>query len=173
MAEDEEATVRTLTAYRVEVELLIERHRGRVVDSPAENLLGEFSSAREAIHCAVEIQDALETWNADLPPERRMRFRIGIHLGDLIIEGEKIYGDGVSVASGLELLAEPGGICISATVYEQVKNQLGLHYEDMGDQWVKNVPNPIRVFRIRLIPERAASPTARRGFWRASNKGNG
>src|SRR5262245_59220785 len=116
MGEDEEATIRTLTAYREVITVLVQRHRGRVVDSPGDNLLAEFASVVDAVRCAVEIQHALKEKNAELPPQRKMEFRIGINLGDVVVEGERLYGDGVNIAARLESLAVPGGICISGTV---------------------------------------------------------
>jgi adenylate cyclase len=152
MGEDDEATVRTLTAYREVMTTLIQQRRGRVVDAPGDNLLAEFASVVDAVRCAVEIQRALEARNAELPPNRRMEFRIGINIGDVIVEGEKIYGDGVNIAARLEGLAEAGGICIAGTVYDQVKNKFSLGYEYLGAQAVKNIAEPIRVYRVRLEP---------------------
>jgi adenylate cyclase len=126
MGEDEEATIRTLTAHQEAMTALIQQHRGRVVDSPGDNLLAEFVSAVDAVRCAVEIQRELQARNTDLPPQRRMEFRIGLNVGDVVAEGEKLYGDGVNIAARLEGLAEPGGICISGTVHDQVENKLAL-----------------------------------------------
>jgi len=148
--EDEEATIRTLTAYREVMMTLIQQHRGHVVDSPGDNLLAEFASAVDAVQCAVEIQRELKVRNAELPPHRRMEFRIGLNVGDVIVEGERLYGDGVNIAARLEGLAEPGGICISGTVYDQVKNKLALGYEHLGEQTVKNITEPVRVWRVML-----------------------
>src|SRR6266481_3549242 len=150
MGEDEVATIHTLTAYRELMATLIQQHRGRVVDSPGDNLLVEFPSVVEAVQCAVAIQRELKIRNAELPPQRRMEFRIGINLGDVIVEGERIYGDGVNIAARLESLAEPGGICIAGTVHDQVETKLALHYEDLGEQRVKNIAEPVRVYRVRL-----------------------
>src|SRR5882672_6931404 len=150
MGEDEEATIRTLTAYREVMTTLIERHRGRVVDSPGDNLLAEFASVVNALQGAVEIQQELKLRNADLPHDRRMEFRIGINLGDVIVEGERIYGDGVNIAARLEGLAEPSGICISGTAYDQVKNKLALSYEYLGEQAVKNIAEPVRAWRVQM-----------------------
>src|SRR5881296_2727171 len=147
MGVDEEATVCTLTAYREVMATLIRQHRGRVVDSPGDNLLAEFASAVDAVQCAVEIQQDLKVRNAELPDSRKMEFRIGINVGDVIVEGERLYGDGVNIAARLEALAEAGGICISGTVHEQVKHKLALHYEDLGEQVVKNIAEPVRVWR--------------------------
>src|SRR6187200_2928957 len=144
MGADEEATLRTLTAYRAVISSLIQQHRGRVVDSPGDNLLAEFASVVDAVHCAIEIQHALKTKNTELPPHRQMQFRIGINLGDVIVEGERLYGDGVNIAARLESLAIPSGICISGTVYDHVKNKLTLSYEYQGEQTVKNIAKPVR-----------------------------
>jgi len=152
MAEDEVATVRTLTAYRELMSSLIPQHRGRVVDSTGDNLLAEFPSVVDAVLCAAEIQQALKARNAELPEPRRMEFRIGINLGDVIIEGERIYGDGVNVAARVEGLAEPGGICLSGTAYDQVEGKVGFRYEYLGEQTVKNIAKPVRVYRVRLEP---------------------
>src|SRR5438128_134491 len=148
MGEDEVATVRTLTAYRAVMTILIQQHHGRVVDSPGDNLLAEFASVVDAVQCAVEIQRALKTKNAELPDHRKMEFRIGINSGDVIMEGERIYGDGVNIAARLEGLAEAGGICISGIVYDQVKNKLALGYEYLGEQRVKNIAEPVRVYGV-------------------------
>ena len=148
MGDDEEATIRTLTSYRTLVSSLIHQHRGRVVDSPGDNLLAEFASVVDAVRCAVEIQHALKEKNSELLDHRQMRFRIGINLGDVIVEGERLYGDGVNIAARLESLAIPGGICISGTVYDQVKSKLALNYEDLGAQRVKNIAEPVRVYRV-------------------------
>jgi adenylate cyclase len=156
MGQDDEATVRTLTAHREAMTALIQQHRGRVVDSPGDNLLAEFASVIDAVRCAVEVQHALRDRNAEVPPERRMEFRIGINSGDVIVEGERIYGDGVNIAARLEGLAEAGGICLSGLVYDQVKNKLALGYEYQGEQAVKNIAEPVRVWRVRL--EESKSP---------------
>ena len=146
MGDDEEATIRTLTAYRTVISSLIQHHQGRVVDSPGDNLLAEFASVVDAVRCAVEIQHALKEQNAELPEQRQMHFRIGINLGDVSVEGERLYGDGVNIAARLESLAIPSGLCISGAVYEQVKSKLALSYEDLGVQSVKNIAEPVRVF---------------------------
>src|SRR5712691_4122858 len=148
MGEDEVATIRTLTAYRDLMATLIQQHRGRVVDSPGDNLLAEFASVVEAVQCAVAIQGALRLRNAELPPHRRMEFRIGINLGDVIMEGERIYGDGVNIAARLEALAEPGGVLVSQTVHEQVRDKLPFTFEDLGEQQAKNIARPLRVYRV-------------------------
>ena len=120
MGEDDEATVRTLTSYREVMRTRIQKHQGRVIDSPGDNLLAEFASVLDGVRCAVEIQEELKARNAELPEDRKMVFRIGINLGDVIEEEDRIYGDGVNIAARVEGLAEPGGICISGTVYESI-----------------------------------------------------
>ncbi len=157
MGDDEVATIRTLTAYREVMGALIRQHRGRVVDAPGDNLLAEFASVVDAVQCAAEIQQGLKLRNADLPLDRRMEFRIGINLGDVIVEGERIYGDGVNIAARLESLAEAGGICISGMVYDQVETKLALPYEYLGAQVVKNITKPVPVYRVRIEPEATAS----------------
>ena len=156
MGDDEEATIRTLTACRAVISSLIQHHRGRVVDSPGDNLLAEFASVVDAVRCAVEIQHALKVKNEELPDNRQMRFRIGINLGDVIVEGERLYGDGVNIAARLESLALPGGICISGTVYDQIETKLPLNYEYQGEQTVKNIAKPVRTYRV-VIDETAAA----------------
>ena len=159
MGADEEGTLRTLTAYREEMDAIIRQHRGRVVGSAGDSVLAEFASVVDAMQCAVVIQATLKAENASLPAQRKMEFRIGINLGDVMVQGEQIYGDGVNIAARLESLAEPGGIYISSTVYDQVKNKLALEYEYLGEQEVKNIAEPVRVYRVRE-PESAAPTTS-------------
>jgi adenylate cyclase len=155
MGEDELGTVRTLEAYREMLGEVIRNYSGRVVDSPGDNVLAEFASVVDAVESAVEIQQELKAKNAELPENRRMEFRIGINLGDVIEEGERIYGDGVNVAARIEGLAEGGGICISRTAFDQVKNKLKLGYEYLGEHSVKNIAEPVRVYRVLMEPEAA------------------
>jgi TolB-like protein len=129
---------------------LIEQHHGRFVNSAGDSVLAEFASVVNAVQCAVEIQTTLKSENANIPPERRMEFRIGVNLGDVMVDGEQIYGDGVNVAARLENIAEPGGVCISGKVHEEVGNKLPLGYEDLGEQSVKNIAMPVRVLRVML-----------------------
>jgi TolB-like protein/class 3 adenylate cyclase len=157
MGEDEEWTVRTLNVYKDVMGNLIQQHRGRVVDSTGDNLMAEFASVVDAVQCAVEIQQVLRAKNALLPENRRMEFRIGINLGDVIEEGERIYGDGVNIAARVEGLAEAGGICISESAYQQIENKLPLRYEYLGEHEVKNIAKPVRVYRARIEPEAAPS----------------
>ena len=156
MREDEEATVHTLTTYRTAMTHLINQYRGRVVDSPGDNILAEFTSVVDAVNCAVEIQRELAERNAELPENRQMRFRIGINLGDVLEEGERIYGDGVNIAARMESLAEAGEICISGTVYDAIENKIGLEYEYLGEQEVKNIDKLVRVYRVLSFPGAAA-----------------
>jgi class 3 adenylate cyclase len=150
MGEDELGTVRTLEAYREMIAEVIRNYRGRVVDSPGDNILAEFGSVVDAVESSVEIQKVLKARNNELPEDRRMEFRIGINLGDIIKEGERIYGDGVNVAARIEGLAEGGGICISGTAYDHVENKLELNFEHLGEQAVKNIKKPVRVYRVKM-----------------------
>jgi len=153
MGDDEQATVETITAYRKVMIDFIQGHHGRVVDAKGDNVLAEFPSVVDAIQCAVEIQKELKVKNADLPEHRRMEFRIGINLGDVIEEEETIYGDGVNIAARLESLAEGGGICISGTAFDQIGKKVPLGYEYIGEQTVKNIEKPIRVYKVLVEPE--------------------
>jgi adenylate cyclase len=155
MGDDEEATVRTITAFREIMTSLIQGGNGRVVDAKGDNVLAEFPSVVDAVHCAVRVQKELKEKNAALVESRRMEFRIGINLGDVIEEEDTIYGDGVNIAARLEGLAEGGGICISGKVYEEVKNKLALGYEHLGEQIVKNIKEPVRAYRVLMQPEHA------------------
>jgi len=153
MGEDDEATVRTITAYREIITDVVQKYRGRVVDSPGDNILAEFASVIDAVSSAVEIQQKLKTKNAELPEERKMEFRIGVNLGDVIHEDERIYGDGVNVAARVENLADPGGICVSGTVFDQIESKLPLGYEYLGEQSVKNISKPVRIYKALMDPE--------------------
>ena len=157
MDDDEEATIRTLTAYREALATLIQQYRGRVVDAPDDNLLAEFASAVDAVNCAVEIQRELAEQNAELSYERRMQFRIGVNVGGVIEEEDRIYGDGVNIAVRVEDLAEAGGICISGRVYDQVENKLDINYEFLGEQAVRNIATPLRIYRVLSLPGAAAA----------------
>ncbi len=155
MEDDEEATIQTLNTYRNSMTTLVQQHRGRVVDTTGDNLMAEFSSVVDAVKCAVETQNEMSKRNADLPENRRMLFRIGVNLGDIVEEDDRIYGDGVNIAARLEGLAEGGGICISRTAYDQVKNKLELGYEYLGEHSVKNISEPVHVYRVMIEPEAA------------------
>lgn len=170
MGDDEVATVRTITEYRGVIGSAVTDHHGRVVDSPGDNVLAEFASVVDAVRGAVEIQRQLEARNAALPAARRMRFRIGINLGDVIADGDRLYGDGVNIAARLQSLAEGGGIFLSGTAYDQVEGKLPLGYEFRGEHTVKNIARPVRVYRVSLEPgpaPRSPSSTPRRGRRRA------
>jgi adenylate cyclase len=150
MQDDDAATVATLQDYRAAIARVIERHKGRVVNAPGDNILAEFPSAIEAVECADEIQKVLQGRNLELPAERRMEFRIGINLGDVIEEEDgTIYGDGVNIAARMEALAEAGGICISSKVLDEVEGKLDFGFDFLGEQPVKNIDKPVRVYRVR------------------------
>ncbi len=155
MSVDEEGTVKALNDCREIIARCVQDHKGRVVDSPGDNVLAEFVSTVETVKCAVKIQENLKVRNADLPESRRMEFRIGVNLGDVIEEEGRIYGDGVNIAARLEGLAEAGGICISGTAFDQVKGKLSLGYQFSGKQTVKNIPDPIRAYKVLMAPEDA------------------
>jgi TolB-like protein/class 3 adenylate cyclase len=157
MQADEASTIRTLQDSKRLMSELIEQFKGRVVDAPGDNLLAEFASIVDATECAVEIQRKLKSRNADLPENRRMKFRIGINLGDVVEEADRIYGDGVNIAARVETMAEPGGICISGAAYDHVENKLGLEYKNLGEHKVKNIAKPIRVYKIRIETEAPVS----------------
>jgi adenylate cyclase len=152
MGENEAETVKTITAYRKIMEELIRQHRGRVVDSPGDNILAEFASVVDAVQCAVAAQNELKARNAELPENRRMEFRIGVNLGDVIEEEKRIYGDGVNIAARLESLADPSGICISKTAFDQIETKLPFGYEYLGEQTVKNIAKPVGAYRVLMDP---------------------
>ncbi|MGV7222832.1 MAG: adenylate/guanylate cyclase domain-containing protein [Nitrospinales bacterium] len=152
MGEDEAATVQTITSYRNVISTLIKQHDGTVIDSPGDNLLAEFASVVDAVQCAVAVQKEIKARNDNQPENRKMHFRIGINLGDVIQEENRIYGDGVNIAARIESLADGGGICITRTVYDQVKNKLKLGYEYRGAHSLKNIEEPVRVYRVLMEP---------------------
>ena len=162
MGEDEKGTVRTLNVYKEVMTGLIQRHHGRVVDAPGDNVLAEFASVVDATECAAEIQNELRKRNAELPENRKMEFRIGINLGDVIQDGEKIFGDGVNIAARLESLSDAGGVCISGTAYDQVENKLDLRYDYLGEKSVKNIARPVRVYRVLLWSDASLSDASGR-----------
>jgi len=172
MEDNEEATIQSINTYLKSISTLVEQHRGRVVDKTGDNLMAEFSSVVDAVQCAVEIQKVISEHNASLPTNRRILFRIGVNLGDVVEEGDKIYGEGVNIAARLESLAEAGGICISRTAYGQVKNKLDLGYEYLGENSVKNISEPVHVYKILMDPEDAGKligektkPSVRKWAW--------
>jgi len=150
MGDNDVATVETLTAYREAMTKLIGKHRGRVVDSPGDNLLAEFSSVVAAVECSVSIQEELTARNADLPGDRRMEVRIGVNLGEVLIDGDRIYGDGINIAARIQGLAEGGGVCISGSVCDEIASKLTLDCESLGEHTLKNIDEPVRVYRVRV-----------------------
>jgi len=157
MGRDEAGTVDRLKEYRTLMTEVIQQYRGRVVDSPGDNILAEFASVVDATESAVKIQQELKNRNAELPIDSRMEFRIGINLGDVIEDGDRIYGDGVNIAARMESLAEAGAICISGTSYDQIKNKLNLGYKNLGENRVKNIAEPVRVYRVLMDPGSAGT----------------
>jgi adenylate cyclase len=157
MGGDEEATLATLNAYREAIDRLVEDRRGRVFGSAGDSVIAEFASPVEAVRCAIEIQQEIETRNANLPEDRRMRFRIGVNLGDVMAEGDNLFGDGVNVAARLEALCEGGGVAFSGNVHEQVRGKLDERFQDAGEHQVKNIARPIRVWRWSVA--RSVGPT--------------
>jgi adenylate cyclase len=155
MGEDEVGTIQTLNAYKKVMTSLIHQHHGRVVDAPGDNLLAEFVSVVDAVQCAVEIQKELKTRSAELTENRKMEFRIGVNLGDVVEDGEQILGDGVNIAARLESISEAGGICISGTAFDQVRNKVNLGYKYLGEQRVKNIALPVRMYKVLMEPEEA------------------
>ena len=171
MAEDEEQTLRTFRAHKQVFESLVSQHRGRIFNTAGDAILAEFSSAVEAVRCATEIQAALRTWNDQLPPARQVRFRIGVNLGDVMVHHTDLLGDGVNVAARLQAVAEPGGICISGSVYDQVRNKLSLSFTSLGEQLFKNIPQPVRTFSISEAEGLGKLPTSKVPRWRKSALG--
>src|SRR5246127_148955 len=159
MGADEEGTLQRLWAHRRElVDPKISEHRGRIVKTTGDGMLVEFASVVDAVRCAVEIQRAMVNRNAETPEDKRITFRVGVNLGDVIADGDDIYGDGVNIAARLEALAEPGGICISRPVRDQVRDKLPYAFDDMGEQKVKNIARPLRVYALGLTAVAALPP---------------
>jgi class 3 adenylate cyclase len=153
MGADEENALAILKACRGIIDDLIERHQGRIFGSAGDSVIAEFASPVEAVRCAAEIQLAIGRRNAGAPEAGRMRFRIGINLGDVVVDGDNLMGDGVNVAARLEALATPGGVCISEAVHAQVRDRLSLSFLDLGEQRVKNIAQPVRAYRVPLASE--------------------
>lgn len=170
MGDDEVDTVKTLTAYREVMYSLIEHNRGRVIDSPGDNLLAEFVSVVDAVQCAVAVQKEIQSRNSALPENRRMLFRIGINLGDVIEEDDRIYGDGVNIAARLEAIADPGGICISKTAFDHIESKLPLGYEYIGEQTVKNISRPVYAYRVIMDPRVVSGRRTKKAFKKPSWK---
>ena len=160
MAADEAGTLATLRRRRAAMATLIERHEGRIVNTWGDAVIAEFSSVVEAVQCAIETQQELSSHNDELPEAQRMNFRIGINLGDVMLEGDDVYGDGVNIAARLQELAEPGGILISGPVYEQVRNKLSIGFDCLGEQRLKNVADPVTGYRVLQggAPARSQAP---------------
>ena len=163
MAADEDATLRALRSHREVIDRLIARHDGRIFNTGGDSVLAEFGSAVEAVRCAISMQDELRVRNAELIPDRRLLLRIGINVGDVFVEGDDLLGDGVNIAARLEGLAPAGGICISGSTFEQVKNKLSVGFEDLGPQQVKNIPEPVSAFSITAAPVVVAAAGAEAG----------
>lgn len=164
MGDDEVATVRTITEYRDVIATAVAGHGGRVVDATGDNVLAEFPSVVDAVQGAVEAQRELQSRNADLPLSRQMRFRIGINLGDVIVDGERLYGDGVNIAARLQSLADAGGVCLSGTAYDQIEGKLPFGVDFMGEHTVKNITRPMRAYRLRS----EGQPSPRASLWTRS-----
>jgi class 3 adenylate cyclase len=162
MAEDEERTLQTFRAHKEVFEKLVQLHRGRVFNTAGDAILAEFGSAVEAVRCATEIQAALRTRNDQLPSNRQVNFRIGVNLGDVMVQGVDLLGDGVNVAARLQGAAEPGGICISGSVYDQVLNKLSLSFKPLGELSYKNLPQPVRTFAIARVAGLGVLPSPAR-----------
>ena len=142
--------------YREVIDGLIAQHQGRVFGSAGDSVIAEFASPVEAVRCATEIQLEIDKRNADLPEPNRMRFRIGINLGDVVVDGDNLMGDGVNVAARLEALSPPGGICVSEAIHTQVRDRLSLDFLDLGEHKVKNIARPVRAYRVPLASEEQA-----------------
>jgi adenylate cyclase len=153
MADDEVHTIQTLKAYREIMSDLIQQHSGRVIDNPGDNLLAEFSSAVDAVDCAVNIQNRLKKENAKFVEDKRLEFRIGVNIGDVVHDSDRIYGEGVNIAARIEGLAESAGICISRNTYDHVKNKLDLNFKYLGEYEVKNIKEPVRVYKVLMDTE--------------------
>lgn len=170
MQDNEAETVATITAYRDLMSALILQHYGRVVDAPGDNLLAEFSSVVDAVQGAVAIQKELKSRNDKLPRHRRMEFRIGINLGDVIVKENRIYGDGVNIAARLEGIADAGGICISRTAFDQIEDKLPLGYEYIGEQTVKNLQKPLRAYKVNIWPNNLSKKLIKSSIAEAGQK---
>ncbi|MGH6902448.1 MAG: adenylate/guanylate cyclase domain-containing protein [Geminicoccaceae bacterium] len=162
MAADEEGTLAMLNVHRRVIDELIGRHHGRIFSTAGDSVMAEFASAVEAVRCAAAIQRETERGNADLPEPRRMLFRVGVNLGDVMVSGDNLFGDGVNVAARLESAAEPGGICISSAVHDQIRNKVDLGFEDLGERSLKNIGHPVRVFGLRREAPAEPGPLSER-----------
>jgi class 3 adenylate cyclase len=167
VAEDEEETLRRLASYRAVFDDFIAKSGGRIFNTAGDAVLAEFQSAVEAVRCAIDVQESLRTRNLAYPPSRQMNFRMGISIGDVVERDGDLLGDGVNIAARLEGLAEPGGICVSRSVYEQVSNKLSVQFADIGEQEVKNIPTPVHAFMVALKKGNGATASS------AGGKGKG
>src|ERR1700694_5850562 len=158
MASDEIGTLARLKSCRAIVDGLIASLRGRIFNTAGDSVVADFASAVDAVQCAVAVQDAIARANADRPAGEQMRFRIGLHVGDIIVQGDNLFGDAVNIAARLEALAEPGGICVSGSVQDQIGTKLPVEFIDLGSQQVKNITQPIRAYRIRAETSPTATP---------------
>src|SRR6202023_2898069 len=157
---DEEGTVATLSAFRLVTDRLFSQHEGRICGTAGDSILAAFGSALAAVQCAVDIQNELANSNNDLEKDRRMEFRIGINVGDVMVKDGDIFGDGVNIAARLEALAQPGGICVSRGVRDHIRNKVAVGFEDLGEQTVKNIARPVRAFSLRLDGAGDSDPDA-------------
>src|SRR5438046_6492841 len=148
MGLDEVGTARTLREHRAVTDALVAKHGGRLVKSTGDGVLLEFPSVVDAVECAVAVQAVMAQRNEGIPQDRRMLFRFGINLGDILIEGDDILGDGVNVAARLEGIAEPGGICLSSSAYDQVRDKIAVEFADLGEQSLKNIARPVRAYAV-------------------------
>jgi class 3 adenylate cyclase len=165
MGLDEVGTARTLREHRKVTDALVEKHGGRLVKTTGDGVLLEFPSVVDAVECAVAVQEVMAQRNEGISQDRRMLFRVGINLGDILIEGDDILGDGVNIAARLEHIAEPGGICISSSAYEQVRGKVPVEFTDLGEQTLKNIARPIRAYAVglnantnRAVPPPSSAP---------------
>src|SRR6516165_3529450 len=165
MGLDEVGTLRTLQAYRAILDRLIAAHHGRIFNTAGDSVMVDFASPVDAVECAVAVQEAINKENANRPAGEQMRFRIGVHLGDVIVEGENLFGAGVNIAARLEALAEPGGICLSGAVRDQIGTRLPVAFAPLGEQRVKNIAEPLRAFRIGVGPDRDRGSSIRSQRW--------
>ena len=163
MGEDEEQTLKTFRGHKKIFESLVAMHHGRIFNTAGDAILAEFSSAVEAVRCATDIQAALRTRNDQLAPDRQVKFRMGINLGDVLVQGQDLMGDGVNVAARLQTAAEPGGICISGSVHDQIRNKLSLSFQWLGEKSFKNIQQPVRTFSITEAEGHGALPSPKIG----------
>jgi adenylate cyclase len=161
MGRDEVGTLRALAAHREIMDQLIAQHRGRIANTAGDSVLAEFPSVVDAVQCAVQVQQALAEANEGIPEDRRMSFRIGVHVGDVMVRGVDLLGDGVNVAARLQALADPGGVCISGEAHQYARKALSVAYEDLGHQTVRNIEEPVRAYRVARRSEPSTEPAFR------------